>query len=273
LVRVAKTLERAAYSSAARIVVLSDSFRENLLAKGVEVAKIKQIYNPATRPVRSQPRDRGRIDRRRVLTMGNVGLSQGLGAIVREFEANEALDRLGARFVIAGDGVAAPQVQEEIRSDRVTLTGVVSGERLEQELQQAAVAVVSQRYEGAEFNVPSKLMNFMGYGIPVVASVREDSEVARILRASGAGWVADSRHPEAFAAKLAEVLVQEDELERRGEAGREYALRHFKLERVADSFEALLESVVSGGRGECLTSPDVAPRTRLSAMRSPRWPS
>ena len=137
--------------------------------------------------------------------MGNVGLSQGLGAIVREFEANEALDRLGARFVIAGDGVAAPQVQEEIRSDRVTLTGVVSGERLEQELQQAAVAVVSQRYEGAEFNVPSKLMNFMGYGIPVVASVREDSEVARILRASGAGWVADSRHPEAFAAKLAEV--------------------------------------------------------------------
>ena len=45
----------------------------------------------------------------------------------------------------------------------------------------AAVGLVTQAYDGIDFNVPSKLMNFMAYGIPVVASVRPDSEVARVI--------------------------------------------------------------------------------------------
>jgi len=181
LIRAAKLFERAAYASAARVVVLSPSFKDNLRSKGVPEAKIEPIYNPATRPVLTQPREARLVHGHCVLTMGNVGLSQGLGPLVRAFEASESLGRLGAHLLIAGDGVAAPEVRKEIRSERVTVTGVLPSQRLEQELRRAAVAVVSQSYEGAEFNVPSKLMNFMGYGLPVVASVRPDSEVARIL--------------------------------------------------------------------------------------------
>jgi len=240
LLRAAKRFEKAAYASAARIAVLSASFGENLQSKGVTEGKVERIYNPATRPVLTQPRAMGLVEGDRVLTMGNVGLSQGLGPLVRAFEASEAVSRLGAHLVIAGDGVAAPEVRKEIRSDRVTLTGVVSSDRLERELRRAAVAVVSQRYEGAEFNVPSKLMNFMGYGLPVLASVREGSEVARILRESSGGWVTDSRDPEAFAALLADVLLRPDELRRRGEAGRRFALENFRIERTARLFEDLL---------------------------------
>ncbi len=50
VLRLARRLERTAYNSAARIVVVSDSFAENLRAKGVPDAKITRIYNPATRP-------------------------------------------------------------------------------------------------------------------------------------------------------------------------------------------------------------------------------
>ncbi len=49
VLRLARRLERTAYNSAARIVVVSDSFAENLRAKGVPDAKITRIYNPATR--------------------------------------------------------------------------------------------------------------------------------------------------------------------------------------------------------------------------------
>ena len=73
-----------------------------------------------------------------------------------------------------------------IRTDRVRVTGMLASEPLEHELRRAAVAVVSQGYEGIDFNVPSKLMNFMAYGIPTVASVRADSEVARIITGQAA---------------------------------------------------------------------------------------
>ena len=90
-----------------------------------------------------------------------------------------------ARLVLAGDGEAGAEVRAAIRSERVRVTGLLASEPLERELCRAAVAVVSQRYEGVDFNVPSKLMNFMAYGIPTVASVGADSEVARIISTSG----------------------------------------------------------------------------------------
>ena len=40
---------------------------------------------------------------------------------------------------------------------------------------------MSQWHDGSEFNIPSKLMNFMAYGIPVLAAVNPDGEVARIV--------------------------------------------------------------------------------------------
>ncbi len=55
----------------------------------------------------------------------------------------------------------------------------------------------------------------------------------------------DSRDPEAFATRLADVLLRPDELSRRGEAGRRFALENFRIERTADVFEDLMLRVCS----------------------------
>jgi len=243
LISAARRLERAAYRSASRIFVLSESFASNLRRKGVPDAKITRVYNPATRPLAEGPRSESAIDANRVMTMGNIGHSQGLAEIVAAFEAHPHLEEQGARFHLVGDGVAAGDVRKVMRTDRVQITGIVGPERLEEELQQAAVAVVSQRYEGVEFNVPSKLMNFMGAGVPVVGSVRQESEVARILRVSGAGWVVDSRRPAESAALIAELLSQPDELRKKGAAGLDYARRHFSVGAVVEPFEAAMAEI------------------------------
>jgi colanic acid biosynthesis glycosyl transferase WcaI len=101
---------------------------------------------------------------------------------------------------------------------------------------------VSQRYEGVDFNVPSKLMNFMGYGIPVVAAVRADSEVARIVRSSGGGWVVDSPDPDALSATLALALSEPEERARRGRAALRFAASHFDPEQLAADFESVLDT-------------------------------
>ena len=244
VVKLSRRLELAAYRAADRIVVLSRAFTENLRGKDVPDDKINLIYDPATRTptATAQPgRAGGGL---RILSMGNIGHSQGLTELVRAFEAHPALD---ATLVITGTGVAADDARAEIRSDRVEMLGVVDDDRLEHELRAADIAFVSQRYDGSEFNIPSKLMNFMMYGLPVLAAVNPGGEVARIVRESGAGWVVNSSGPDTFPSELERLSTALDELRERAMAARRYAEQNFAQDAFAEHFERVLEA--AAGRG------------------------
>jgi len=134
----------------------------------------------------------------------------------------------------------------KITSDRVKMLGVVDDDELEAELDRATIAFVSQQHEGAEFNIPSKIMNFMAYGLPILAAVNPAGEVARIVRESGAGWVVDSSDPDAFPAEVARLADLPEETGRRGEAARKYAEEHFTREGFAQRFEQSLRETIAG---------------------------
>lgn len=235
--RMARRLELAAYRRAAKIAVPSRTFAENLTAKGVPEDKIGVIYNPATQAPATRPQRSGHSNELRVLSMGNIGHSQGLGQLVRAFEA---ADQGGVKLVITGTGVAEGEVREEIRSVRAEMLGLVDDARLQHELSAADVALVSQRHDIAEFNIPSKIMNFMANGLPIVAVVSPGSEAARMVRESGGGWVVDSAGPAGFPAKLREIAAARQEIARRGEAAYEYAQAHFTPASIAERFDSTL---------------------------------
>jgi colanic acid biosynthesis glycosyl transferase WcaI len=242
VLRISRRFERAAYSSASHIVVLSDTFLDNLRNKGVPDTKITRIYNPASRPVALYPRRLGTDEPNVVLTMGNIGYSQNLEAMVRAFEAERRLEAAGASLVLAGDGMAGDAVRAAISTDRVRVTGIIDDGALAAELKRATVALVSQHYAGAEFNVPSKLMNFMGQGLATVASVGSNSEVSRILHESSGGWVTDSFHPEQAAQVLADVLLRPEEIARRGAKALNFAQANFTATHCAARFEEVLKA-------------------------------
>lgn len=246
LVDAARRLEMMAYRSAEQIVVISEACAHNLRSKGVPDEKLTRIYDMATRPLLATQRLPESIDHRLVLNMGNIGHTQDLVNVTRAFEDSPELAALDARFVMAGDGVAGADVRAAIRTQRVEVTGIVDDDRLEGLLQRAALALVTQQYEGLDWNLPSKLMNFMAYGIPVVAAVRPDSEVASIVGRSGGGWVSDNRSASDCARVIAEALCDPEERQRRGERALAFAHAHFSPERAADQFEAVLEEAVSG---------------------------
>ncbi len=240
VVTLARQLERVAYRTASRIVVLSRAFRENLMAKEVPSSKIDLVYDPATRiPERlAQPSVDGGL---RILSMGNIGYSQGLPELVGAFEARSGAVPgavPGAMLRMTGTGVAAEEVHRHVRSERVHMLGLVDDRQLEAELQAADIAFVSQRYEGSEFNIPSKLMNFMAYGLPVLAAVNPAGEVARIIRESGGGWVVDSSQPESFPDQLARLYSANGEIRQRAQAARRYAEQHFSAEGFCGALRA-----------------------------------
>ncbi len=235
----ARQLEHRAYARASSIVVISEGFERNLLAKGVRADKLHRVYNPATLAAAANgatPRADAR--RLRLLVMGNIGHSQGLEEFVRMFEEIGDPD---ASLVITGTGVAEAAVRARIRSDRVQMLGVVDGARLEHELSQATAGVVSQRSDIVEFNVPSKLMNYMARGLPVIALARPDAEVSRIVTAADAGWVVADR-----AGVVAALTALRDvDLRRRvGLAAAEFAQERFSVAHFAENFERAIEAAV-----------------------------
>jgi colanic acid biosynthesis glycosyl transferase WcaI len=243
-VRAARRLESSAYRAARRIVVLSRAFTDNLTAKGVPEHKIELIYDPATRSPRPDHAADGAGEGLRILSMGNIGYSQGLTELVRAFEQSDLPD--DTRLAITGSGVAAPDARAEVRTSRVEMLGVVDDDRLEAELRHATIAFVSQRYEGAEFNIPSKLMNFMAYGLPILAAVNPSSEVARLVREAGAGWVVDSSDPDAFPREVARLRGAPDEIRERAAASAQFAATHFAQTEFGRHFDTLLREVAAG---------------------------
>jgi colanic acid biosynthesis glycosyl transferase WcaI len=244
VISLARRLERAAYRTAARVVVLSRSFTENLVAKNVPAGKIDLIYDPATRVPQRLARPGTREAGLRLISMGNIGHSQGLAPLIRAFEAHPELTG-DASMLVAGTGVAAEEARAELRSGRVEIPGLLDDERLERELGEADVALVTQRYEGLEFNIPCKLMNFMAYGLPILAVVDPAGEVARIVREANAGWVVDSKHPKAYPAEVARISRAKEEIRQRAANARRYAEQHFTQAGFVAEFERTLRAVVT----------------------------
>jgi colanic acid biosynthesis glycosyl transferase WcaI len=249
LLRTSRALERTAYREADRIVVISRSFAANLRAKGVPESKLELIYNPATGPGADAKASRTPASPPRVLSMGNIGHTQGLAPLVAAFERSAAIADAGVELVITGGGVAADDVERRVRSDRVRMLGLVERSRLEAELRAATLALVSQRHGGTEFNLPSKLMTFMSHGLPLVAAVDPGSECARLVEEAGAGWVVDSADPDRFPRAVVDALDAPEELEKRGEAAQRYAEARFSPAGFADRFESVIRSVVQSRRG------------------------
>jgi glycosyltransferase involved in cell wall biosynthesis len=84
----------------------------------------------------------------------------------------------------------------------------------------------------------------MMYGLPVLASVDTGSEVARIVEASGGGWVVDNGDPNLFAKAVREITESPDEIVRRGAAAGEYAAHNFNVDAFAAHFDDVLRRVV-----------------------------
>jgi colanic acid biosynthesis glycosyl transferase WcaI len=252
IMRASRWLERTAYDECETVAVLSQAFADNVIAKGVPSEKVELIYDPATRPFPdlSSNGDRPEAgDEIKILSMGNIGLTQGLPPLVAAWERSEEIAKRGVKLVITGNGVAADDVRAEIRSDRVEYLGLVSDERLEEELSSATLALVSQSYEGAEFNLPSKIMNFMAYGLPIVAAVNPAGESARLTEKAEAGWVADSSDPDLFPRTVISALDEAEDLRRKAEAARSYAEENFSRGAFAGSFDRLLRRVASNRPG------------------------
>jgi colanic acid biosynthesis glycosyl transferase WcaI len=171
-----------------------------------------------------------------------VGFSQSLDLVLAA--ARALVDRPDVAFVINGGGSARESLIEAASGlPNVTFVDYQPKERLPEVLAAADIHVVPLRRGLARSSVPSKTYSILAAGRPVVASVDEGTEVARVVERAGAGLAVPPDDPGAFTAAVTKLLDAPDQAREMGQAARAFVERWVSPAAVAERYEALFDEL------------------------------
>jgi colanic acid biosynthesis glycosyl transferase WcaI len=253
------SLERALLRSADGVVVVTDSFRNRLAAKGVDPERVAVVPNgvdlrlykagAAETPPPLFPRRES--DEIVIGYLGNFGAGQDLPAVIRAF-ALAVRRGLNGRLVLMGDGPDRSALQSALVASELNDRAVIGPAIPREEtpgfygacdaciVPLAAVPVFQE-------TVPSKLFEVMAAERPVIGCF--EGEAARIVVASGSGIVASPADEASIAAAMLHMAgLPAPARAAMGASGRGYVTEHHDRRRLADRYAAFLGQVAARGR-------------------------
>lgn len=248
-IRMLERLELFLYRRASAIVAVTNAFREDLVARGVERAKIHVVINGVDLGhYRPRPRDAalaqefGLADHFVAGYLGTHGMAHALDKVL----AASAL--LGGRqdvaFFFVGSGAARAGVERWVADHHATNVRLIPRQpksRMPALWSLCDVAIVPLRDAPLFATViPSKIFEAMGMGVPIAMSLPE-GEATAIVRAAGAGVCVPPENPQALADAIVR-LADDRELRRRlGSAAAAAAARYSRDAQAARMLEVLAQ--------------------------------
>jgi glycosyltransferase involved in cell wall biosynthesis len=227
LIRSLEKLELFLYRRADAIVSVTESFRTDLVSRGVPGDKIHVVINGVDLD-RYEPRPRdGALAREFGLEgkfvagyMGTHGMAHALAKVLEA--AERLLHREDIAFFFAGSGAERARV-EQIVAERelhnVRLIPRQPKERMPALWSLCDLSIVPLR-DTPMFGtvIPSKIFESMGMGVPILMSLPE-GEATGIVRRTGSGICVAPENPEAMAREIARLADAPEEMARlRGQA-------------------------------------------------------
>jgi colanic acid biosynthesis glycosyl transferase WcaI len=251
LIRIFKLLEKFIYRISARVTVLSDGMKQNLLSKGVHDKKISVIQNwadidhiqPVSRNNRFS-RTHGLNGKFIALFAGNLGFIAMLDIILDTAELLE--NDKNILFLIVGEGNAKAGLMKrakEMQLPNVRFLPTQPKEVLPDMLGSADISLVTLNRHLGQLNVPSKTYSIMASGRAVLASVPDDSEIARLIKDADCGVLVPPENPEAIAHAIKTLSTQPELRARYGANGRDYVVKQFSRARLVRQYNQLLHQV------------------------------
>jgi glycosyltransferase involved in cell wall biosynthesis len=148
----------------------------------------------------------------------------------------------GSRLVVVSQGKGREWLESEAAdTPGLLLLDYQPYEQLSDMLASADVLVVVLESDASRYSVPSKVLNYLCAGRPVLGLLPADNAVSRMIEESGAGRVVDPTDATAASAALNDLLADSATRERMGAAARAFAETTFNVQGVGSRFESVLE--------------------------------
>lgn len=251
--RILRALSRFLYRRADLVVVVTESFRDRIVAQGIAANKVAVISNGAdvewfkqnvAEAATARRRELGLDGRFTIGYIGAHGVSHGLMAVLRAAELSR--DDTGMCFMLVGDGSERTALESYARDQGLTNVLMLPAQPAEavREFYALSDACLVPLKNVALFEtfVPSKMFEIMAAARPIIGSVR--GEARRILERSGAAVLIDPEAPEALLRATRELrLLTADARAEMGNRGQTFVAAHYSRQALAQEYSVLLTNL------------------------------
>lgn len=275
--KIGRLIENFTYRNADKIIVISQDFKRNIMAKGVPEEKIEVVYNWVDQnAVVDVPREQNKLfdmyglDRNKfyVTYNGNIGLTQNLEMlceVAKELEASHP----DIHFVLVGNGAywetlvaklrsekqevktQAPDSTEAITFGNITLLPFQPYEDIAHVFSLGDASLVISKPGVGENSVPSKTWSIMSASRPVLANF-DENELKEIVDGSSAssttgkpcGIFTKAGDKEAFKEAILKLYGDRELCKEMGCNGRRFVMDNLTREMGTQKYVDVIKSVV-----------------------------
>lgn len=269
--KIGRVIENFTYRNADKIIVISQDFKRNIIAKGVPEEKIEVIYNWVDQnAVVDIPREQNKLfdmyglDRTKfyITYNGNIGLTQNmemLCEVARQLE-QEGLNDI--HFVLTGNGaywdtlvsklrglkeekrVKAPDGTEAITFGNITLLPFQPYEDISHVFSLGDASLVISKPGVGENSVPSKTWSIMSASRPVLANF-DENELKTIIADNNCGIFTKAGDKEAFKEAILKLYGNRELCKEMGKNGRQFVMDNLTKEVGTQKYVDVIRSVVN----------------------------
>jgi glycosyltransferase involved in cell wall biosynthesis len=177
---------------------------------------------------------------------GTLGLKHDPSTLLRL--AEEA--PVGTRVVVVSQGLGREWLESRAHGvPGLLLLDYQPYEQLPDMLASADVLIVQLERDASRYSVPSKVLNYLCAGRPILAALPAENAVALMVESAAAGVVVPSGSDATASQELNRLLFDPSKRREMGAAAREYAEKTFDVAAVGDHFEAVFAQVVGSRVG------------------------
>lgn len=233
--KIGRVIEDFTYRNADKIIVISEDFKRNIMAKGVPEEKIEVIYNWVDEEaVVDVPREKNKLfdkyglDRSKfyVTYNGNIGLTQNMDMLLEVAKALEANEEI--QFVLVGNGAYLEQVKQIIRDrhvGNVTLLPFQPYEDISHVFSVGDVSLVISKPGVGANSVPSKTWSIMSASRPVLANF-DENELKDIIEQNRCGIFTKAGDKVAFTDAILQLYQDRELCREYGRNGRRFVMEN-----------------------------------------------
>ena len=248
--KIGRIIENFTYKNADKIVVISNDFKQNIIAKGVPENKIEVIYNWVDEnAVKNIPRDSHELfdtsclDRNKsyVTYCGHFGPTQNMDLLLEVAKELEEVHDI--HFVIIGEGAYKDRVEDIIAEkhiDNVTLIPFQAYEKISEVFSLGDVGLVISKPGVGANSVPSKTWSIMSAERAVLANF-DENEMRTIITENRCGIFTSAADKNAFREGILWLYNNRAECIEYGKNGRRFIMNNLTRKAGTERYVACIK--------------------------------